>query len=291
MKKGLPALFTLFLASVCHSGFSQIIYPEAKGKWAKNDYQFSGYFNAHSSYLTDYASAIKNASDEKSFVVPDSISQYIQRTDRQQGSEGGYSLYLSAGFNPVSKKTGEVNKRRIARIGLGFQDIVTIETAYTRTEVLNADTSVSRDYFINGKQQVISIDGMYTFSTDVDKAVNVFAGFGAGVGFSVSHLLEENFNRNLIVRVDNGGTVNDFTRNFVEHNGKVTINLGLFLPVGLNARIYKNVSAMIEARGALNYVQTLGGTSFIRPHILAGFGLRYTFGEFPDREDTDDSGY
>jgi len=291
MKKGLPALFTLFLASVCHSGFSQIIYPEAKGKWAKNDYQFSGYFNGHSSYLTDYASAIQNAKNESAFVVPDSISLYTKRNDRQQGSVGGYQVYLSAGFNPVSKRDGSVNKRRIARIGLSFQELVTLETAYTRTEVLNADTSISRDYFINGKQQVVSIDGMYSFSTDPEKAVNVFAGLGVGIGFSVSHILEENFNRNLIVRVDNGGTINDFTPNFVEHSGKTIVNLGVFLPVGLNARIYKNLSAVIEARGALNYIQTFGGTSFIRPHVLAGFGLRYTFGEFPERENADDSGY
>jgi hypothetical protein len=190
----------------------------------------------------------------------------------------------SMGFSPKSKADNSINRRRTIQLGLGFQDVSTFEAAYSiNQKIAGTDSSYSRDYFVNARQKALFLQGSYIWNTDPDKAVNLYAGLGLDVGYSLSSVLVENTNQSYIYTSDDS-TSTTFLPNEKQIDGISYLNLAIVVPFGLHARIYKNWGATADFRYAFNSVNALGASSFMRSHIQVGLGLRYTFGKFPDRK-------
>jgi hypothetical protein len=136
---------------------------------------------------------------------------------------------------------------------------------------------------VSGRQKALFLQSAYLFNTDPDKAVNVYAGLGFDLGYSLSSTLIENTNQSYIY-TSNDSTNTTFLPNEKTVDAIGLLNVALVVPFGLHARIYKNWGATAEFRYALSSVYALGASSLVRSHFQAGLGVRYTFGKFKDRK-------
>ena len=257
-------------------------------KWNLQSVRLNPYFNIYSPQLVDIEAIKSLASDPNALSVYDDIASFNRREDSQQGSLGNFLMVGSVGFSPKSKLDNSINRRRTIQLGIGFQDVSTFEAAYSiNQKVSGTDSSYSRDYFVSARQKSLFLHGSYIWNTDPDKAVNVYAGLGLDVGYSLSSVLVENTNQSYIY-TSNDSTSTTFIPNEKQIDGVSYLNLALVVPFGLHARIYKNWGATAEFRYALNSVNAAGASSFVRSHIQVGLGIRYTFGKFPDRKPEDE---
>lgn len=253
-------------------------------KWNLQSIRLNPYFNIYSPKLVDNEVIKSLASDQSALSVPSDIASFNRREDSQQGSLGNFLMVGSLGFSPKSKMDNSINRRKVIQLGLGYQDVSTFEAAYSiNQKIAGTDSSFSRDYFVSARQKSLFLQGSYIWNTDPDKAVNVYAGLGLDIGYSLSSVLVENTNQSYIY-TSNDSTSTTFLPNEKQVDGVSYLNLALVVPFGLHARIYKNWGATAEFRYALNSVSALGASAFVRSHIQAGLGLRYTFGKFPDRK-------
>lgn len=257
-------------------------------KWNLQSIRLNPYFNIYSPSLVDNEVIKSLASDQANLSVPIDIAGFNRREDSQQGSLGNFMMIGSMGFSPKSKTDNSINRRRTIQLGLGFQDVSTFEAAYSiNQKITGTDSSYSRDYFVSGRQKAMFLQGSYIWNTDPDKAVNLYAGLGLDVGYSLSSVLVENTNQSYIYTSDDS-TSTTFLPNEKQIDGVSYLNLAVVVPFGLHARIYKNWGATADFRYAFNSVNAIGASSFTRSHIQVGLGLRYTFGKFPDRKPEDE---
>lgn len=253
-------------------------------KWNFQSVRLNAYYNIYSPSLVDYEAIKGLAKDIKSLSIPDDINKFNRREDSQQGGLGNLVIVGSVGFSPKSKGDNTINRRKTVQLGLGYQDLSTFETAYSINEkVTGTDSSISRDYFVSGRQKAMFLQGAYIWNTDPNKAVNLYAGLGLDLGYSLSSVLVENTNKSFIY-TSNDSTSNTFIPNEKTLDGIGYLNIGLVVPFGFHARIYKNWGTTAEFRYALNSTSASGASSFVRSHFQAGLGVRYTFGKFADRK-------
>lgn len=253
-------------------------------KWNLQSVRLNAFFNIYSPMLVDNEAIKSLASDPNSLSVPTDIASFNRREDSQQGSLGNFLMVGSVGFSPRSKTDNTINRRKTLQLGLGYQDVSTFEAAYSiNQKIVGTDSSYSRDYFVSARQSALFMQGSFIWNTDPDKAVNVYAGLGLDIGYSLSSVLVENTNQSYIF-TSNDSTSTTFLPNEKRIDGVSYLNLAVVVPFGLHARIYKNWGATAEFRYALNSVNAIGASSFVRSHIQVGLGLRYTFGKFPDRK-------
>jgi hypothetical protein len=253
-------------------------------KWNFQSVRLNAYYNIYSPKLVD-AEAIKLlAADASTLSIPIDLANFNRREDSQQGSLGNLVVIGSVGFSPKSKNDNTINRRKTVQLGLGYQDLSTFETAYSINEkVIGTDSSISRDYFVSGRQKAMFLQGSYIWNSDPDKAVNIYAGIGLDLGYSISSVLVENTNKSYLY-TSNDSTSNTFLPNEKTLDGIGSINVALVVPFGFHARIYKNWGTTAEFRYALNSMSASGASSLVRSHFQAGLGVRYTFGKFADRK-------
>ena len=258
---------------------------EKHGKLEQSDYQLGVFVNVYEPQLVDYSilnTLIINPSD---LNLPADIDSFTRRPDSQEGSQSTASVVLSTAFSPYSKRKEGFNKQQLFRVALAFRDVNTYESSYNRTENNLIDSiSVSRDYFVNANQKVLGVETMYTFGTDAEKPVHVFAGIGLSAGFTVSSTLEINSNKTNINKKVDGLNATTFIPSSTSVKGKNAVYYGAFIPVGLHARVKKNFGILAEVRyGIYSANSSDGGPQFSRNSIFAGIGLRYSFGVFESK--------
>ena len=287
MKKIFTMIVVLLVSHVCLQAQTLPDAPEQiwpTKNWNLQSVRVNAFFNIYSPSLVDYEAINGLAKDVESLSIYDDIDEFNRREDSQQGSLGSFLMIGSVGFSPKNKADNSINRRRTLQLGLGFQDVSTFETAYSiNQKIAGTDSSFSRDYFVSGRQKAIFLQSAYLFNTDPDKAVNVYAGLGFDLGYSLSSTLIENTNQSYIY-TSNDSTNTTFLPNERTVDAIGYLNVALVVPFGLHARIYKNWGASAEFRYALNSVNALGASSFVRSHFQVGLGVRYTFGKFKDRK-------
>lgn len=284
-------IFTMIVVLlVSHVGLQAQTLPDAPDqiwptkKWNLQSVRVNAFFNIYSPSLVDYEAIRGLAKDPKSLSIPDDINNFNRREDSQQGVLGNFVMIGSVGFSPKNKAGNSINRRRTLQLGLGFQDVSTFEASYSINEKFaGTDSSFSRDFFVSGRQKALFLQSAYLFNTAPDKAVNVYAGLGFDLGYSLSSSLIENTNQSYIYS-SNDSTNTTFLPNERTVDAIGYLNMALVVPFGLHARIYKNWGASAEFRYALNSVNALGASSFVRSHFQVGLGVRYTFGKFKDRK-------
>jgi hypothetical protein len=287
MKKIFTMIAVLMVSNVCLRAQTLPDAPDPiwpTKNWNLQSVRVNAFFNIYSPSLVDYESIKGLAKDVESLSIPGDIDKFNRREDSQQGSIGNFVMIGSVGFSPKNKADNSINRRRTLQVGLGFQDVSTFETAYSiNQKIAGTDSSFSRDYFVSGRQKAIFLQSAYLFNTDPDKAVNVYAGLGFDLGYSLSSTLIENTNQSYIY-TSNDSTNTTFLPNEKTVDAIGLLNVALVVPFGLHARIYKNWGASAEFRYALSSVYAPGASSLVRSHFQAGLGVRYTFGKFKDRK-------
>lgn len=283
-------LFTLSLCLLfCLTLEAQIEYPYPIKPWSLQQFKLVGGYNAYSPQLTDYGSIAELAKSASDLSIPADISAFNRRSDSQQGSLGNLVMMASAGFSPGNAAEKTINTRKLLQFSLGYTEVSTLEAAYSINQRIfsTPDSSLSRDYFVYGRQRAVILEGAYLFRTDVERAVYAYGGAGLQLGMSISSTLEENTNRSFIY-TSNDSSATTFIPNIKEIKGAPYLNTGLVIPFGVHARIFKNWGAVADFRYALGYTQALGGPGFVRSHFQATLGLSYTLGKFPDRKPEDE---
>jgi hypothetical protein len=253
-------------------------------KWNFQSVRLNAYYNIYSPKLVDAAAIKLLAADANTLSIPSDLADFNRREDSQQGSLGNLVVIGSVAFSPKSKNDNTINRRKTVQLGLGYQDLSTFETAYSINEkVTGTDSSISRDYFVSGRQKAMFLQGAHIWNTDPDKAVNIYAGVGLDLGYSLSSVLVENTNKSYIYTSSDSSS-NTFLPNEKTLDGVSYFNVALVVPFGFHARIYKNWGTTAEFRYALNSTIASGASSLVRSHFQAGLGVRYTFGKFADRK-------
>lgn len=273
----------------CVSVRAQIEYPYPIKKWSLQQFKLAGGYNAYSPLLTDYSSISQLAKSSSDLSIPSDIASFNRRGDSQQGSLGNLALWASAGFSPGKPTEKSINTRRLLQLSLGYQDVSTLEAAYSINQKIfsTPDSSLSRDYFVFGRQRAVMLEGAYLFRTDVERAVYAYGGVGLQLGMSFSSVLEENTNRSFIFTTSDSSATT-FIPNISEIKGVPYFNTGLVLPFGAHARIYKNWGAVADFRYVFGFTQAIGGASFTRSYLQATLGISYTLGKFPERKPEDE---
>ncbi len=285
MKQSLLVFSFLFCVLVQ----AQVEYPYPIKKWSLQQFKLVGGYNAYSPQLTDYSSISQLAKSSSDLNIPTDIALFNRRDDSQQGSLGNLVLWASAGYSPGNAAEKSINTRRMLQFSLGYQEVSTLEAAYSINQKIfsTPDSSLSRDYFVFGRQRAVILESVYLLRTDVERAVYAYGGVGLQLGMSLSSVLEENTNRSFIYTTSDSSATT-FIPNIEEIKGVSYFNTGLVLPFGAHARIYKNWGAVADFRYVFGFSQALGGLGFTRSYFQASLGISYTLGKFPDRKPEDE---
>lgn len=258
--------------------------PTSNKRFSLSDYQLNVSFNAYKPELTDYQTLKLIAANAADLNLPTNIDSFSRRPDSQEGSQGTALVVLSASFSPYSKKKEGYNKQQLWRVGLSFRDVNTYESSYNFAQTITQDSSTSRDYLVNANQKVLGLETMYTFSTDVEKPVNVYVGLGLTAGYSISSNMEVNSNFNTIMKQPDGVNQTTFTPSSSIIKGKNAMYMGVFIPAGFHVRVKKNIGVLAEFRYGMYSTTISSGPKFSRNSVFAGIGLRYTLGVFEDKK-------
>jgi len=274
----------LLLITSC-AAFGQIEYTAPIKKWNPIQYRFSGGYNIYNPTLTDYQTILKLAKNATEVELPADIDQFNRRNDSQQGSLGNLILTASAAYSPGNVNDKTVYRSRMVQFSIGYQDISTFEAAYSINQKLfaNTDSSLSRDFFANGRQKTLMLEGAYLRSTDQERAVYLYAGLGLQLGMSLSSKLEVNTNRSYLYSSSDSSNTT-FIPKVSSLSGVSYLNTGLAIPFGLHARIWKNWGVAADFRYVLGYSLAFGASGYGRSYMQAGLGLCYSFGKFPERK-------
>jgi hypothetical protein len=247
----------------------------------RSDYQFTVLFNSHNPTLIDVdkmSDLLANSNNLK----PNDINLFTQRTNVASEFGLGNALYVFSRAKSGKNEDGLPNHLLKRRLALSIQSQSTFETSYQRSFNKDSITTINQEYFIRGRQTLISGEYSFIHGTKPDKWITFFAGYGASVGFSLISKFEEILNTRTTISTSAGGTSN-FISQVEQLNGKMNVALSVFAPLGMHIQAYKNLGILTEARVGGNLLQSLGNATSIKPVFMFGIGLRYSFGKYLER--------
>lgn len=247
----------------------------------RSDYQFTVLFNSHNPTLIDVdkmSDLLANSNNLK----PNDINLFTQRTNVASEFGLGNALYVFSSAKSGKNEDGLPNHLLKRRLALSIQSQSTFETSYQRSFNKDSITTINQEYFIRGRQTLISGEYSFIHGTKPDKWITFFAGYGASVGFSLISKFEEILNTRTTISTSAGGASN-FISQVEQLNGKMNVALSVFAPLGMHIQVYKNLGILTEARIGGNLLQSLGNATSIKPVFMFGIGLRYSFGKYLER--------
>jgi hypothetical protein len=285
MKNNIRLLLYLILSSpVCL--FAQPIRNTPVKKWNFEAFRFNGSYHIHSSTLTDYGTIQNLASNSTDLTPVDNFEMYNPAERSRQGNLGNLMLQASILYSPRDRKDATlVNRRRMVQLGLSFQNMLTYEAGYSLSEKVDTITT-TRDYYVKARQNLLQAESAYLLTTDPDRAVYLYGGAGLNLGFSISASMEENTGETITNSETEKTTYTPSLKNI---KTKPYLNFAFTVPFGFHARIYKNWGALADFRYNLMVMNNFGSGSAVQSGIQLGFGIKYTIGTFPEKQEDDES--
>lgn len=270
----MKVIFTLFILSISIHFFAQDL--------VLSDYQINTMFNNHSPSVINIDQMNKLIGSKSNLSIPSNIDQFTQKTSVAAEFGLGNALYVFSRAKSGKDADGLPDHRIKRRIALSIQSQATFESAYAISYKEDSITTVNQDYAVRGRHTLISGEYSKIYSTPFDKIITFYTGYGASFGFALASKFEETINTNRIIQTS-AGQQSTFSPEVNKLNGKMNIALSAFVPAGLHIQAYKQFGILVEARLGANYIQSLGGVSYIKPVVMFGLGFRYSFGKYIEK--------
>lgn len=246
-----------------------------------SDYQFTVLFNNHSPSVIDI-DQMSNLVSNENRLKPSDITLFSQRSSVASEFGLGNALYVFSRSKSGKDQDGLPDHLLKRRMAISLQTQSTFETSYFRTFQADSITRVNQEYFVRGRQTLISGEYSIIHGTKPDKWVTFFVGYGASVGFSLLSRFEETFNSTAIINTA-VGSQSIFTSEVEKIKGKMNVALSVFAPVGFHIQVFKNLGVLAEARVGGNLLQSTGRATSVKPLLMFGLGARYSFGKYLER--------
>lgn len=246
-----------------------------------SDYQFTVMFNNHNPAVIDI-NQMSNLVSNGNRLKPADINLFSQRSSVASEFGLGNALYVFSRSKSGKDQEGLPDHLLKRRMAISLQSQSTFETSYSRTFQTDSVTRVTEDYFVRGRHTLISGEYSLIHGTKPDKWVTFFIGYGASLGFSIISRFEETFNSTSITETD-FGTQSVFISDVEKIRGKLNVGFSAFVPMGMHVQVYKNLGMLTEFRLGGNLLQSTGGATSVKPLLMFGLGVRYSFGKYLER--------